>query len=170
MATRSCCSIPHTAAAGVRSATSEPAPCRSTKHSNASATIHTSWNYGRPTSERPQLIDTHDEHRSLETTEYLPHAAKYEPDEHFGIQQIWRRRASMLPEPADLRLSQCERALPSRSQQQRRGIVRPGALSVSGPRVTAGGTATVQARSLFPSCQVTIYHSEVEDHRLHLRR
>src|SRR5689334_8543792 len=68
MATRSCCSIPHTAAAGVRSATSEPAPCRSTKHSNASATIHTSWNYGRPTSERPQLIDTHDEHRSLETT------------------------------------------------------------------------------------------------------
>src|SRR5690349_7026697 len=68
MATRSCCSIPHTAAAGVRSATSEPAPCRSTKHSNASATIHTSWNYGRPTSERPQLIDTHDEYRSLETT------------------------------------------------------------------------------------------------------
>src|SRR5690348_11962201 len=68
MATRSCCSIPHTAAAGVRSATSEPAPCRATKHSNASATIHTSWNYGRPTRERPQLIDTHDEHRSLETT------------------------------------------------------------------------------------------------------
>src|SRR3954447_20996272 len=40
---RSCCSTPRTAVAGGRSATSAQAPCRSTKRSSASATIHISW-------------------------------------------------------------------------------------------------------------------------------
>src|SRR3954453_11937133 len=68
MATRSCCSTPRTAVAGARSATSAPAPCHSTKRSSASATIHTSWNCARPTSEPRQRIDTQSEGRSLETT------------------------------------------------------------------------------------------------------
>src|SRR3954464_15773478 len=68
MATRSCCSTPRTAVAGGRSATSAPAPCRSTKRSSASATIHTSWNCARLTIEPRQRIDTQSEGRSLETT------------------------------------------------------------------------------------------------------
>src|SRR3954466_9026428 len=68
MATRSCCSTPRTAVAGGRSATSAPAPCRSTKRSSASATIHTSWNCARLTIEPRQRIDTQSEDRSLETT------------------------------------------------------------------------------------------------------
>src|SRR3954447_3453089 len=70
MATRSCCSTPRTAVAGARSATSAPAPCRSTKRSSASATIHTSWNCARLTIEPRQRIDTQSEGRSLETTVY----------------------------------------------------------------------------------------------------
>jgi hypothetical protein len=60
---------PRTAVAGERSATSASAPCRSTKRSNASATIHISWNCARPTSELRQRIDTHSGGRSLETTD-----------------------------------------------------------------------------------------------------
>src|SRR3954470_22338608 len=52
-----------------RSATSAPAPCRSTKRSSASATIHTSWNCARLTIEPRQRIDTQSEGRSLETTD-----------------------------------------------------------------------------------------------------
>src|SRR5689334_9893281 len=59
---------PRTGVAGARSATSAPAPCRSTKRSSASATTHTSWNCARPTSEPRQRIDTQSEGRSLETT------------------------------------------------------------------------------------------------------
>jgi hypothetical protein len=59
---------PCTAAAGRRSATSEQAPCRSTKLSGASAPIHTSWNCGRPMVEPPQRIDTQSEGHSVETT------------------------------------------------------------------------------------------------------
>src|SRR3954454_14102717 len=69
MATRSCCSTPRTAVAGARSATSAPAPCRSTKRSSASATIHTSWNCAKLTIEPRQRIDTQSEDRSLETTD-----------------------------------------------------------------------------------------------------
>src|SRR5215210_6739238 len=70
MATRSCCSTPRTAVAGARSATSAQAPCRSTKRSSASATIHTSWTCARPTVEPLQRIDAKRECRSLETTGY----------------------------------------------------------------------------------------------------
>src|SRR3954471_18024597 len=66
---RSCCSTPRTAVAGARSATSAQAPCRSTKRSSASATIHISWTYARPTVEPLQRIDAKQECRSLETTE-----------------------------------------------------------------------------------------------------
>ncbi|HEY0332234.1 MAG TPA: hypothetical protein VGC74_00770, partial [Stenotrophomonas sp.] len=51
-----------------RSATSAPAPCRSTKRSSASATIHTSWNCARPTIEPRCRIDATQERHSLETT------------------------------------------------------------------------------------------------------
>src|SRR3954447_3142193 len=68
MATRSCCSTPRTAVAGARSATSAQAPCRSTRRSSASATIHISWNCARPTVEPLQRIDAQQECRSLETT------------------------------------------------------------------------------------------------------
>src|SRR3954453_8504166 len=68
MATRSCCSTPRTAVAGARSATSAQAPCRSTRRSSASATIHISWNCARPTVEPLQRIDAKQECRSLETT------------------------------------------------------------------------------------------------------
>jgi hypothetical protein len=51
-----------------RSATSAPAPCRSTKQSNASAAIHTSWNCARPMIEPRQHIDAMGERHSLETT------------------------------------------------------------------------------------------------------
>src|SRR4051812_45728250 len=87
---------PRTAVAGARSATSASAPCRSTKRSNASATIHISWNSGRPTSELPQLIDTYTERRSLETTE-----GKYTP----ALSKLGRR-----PQPACV---QGERFTPS---------------------------------------------------------
>jgi len=70
----SCCSTPHTAAAGERSATSGQAPRRSTTRFNASATIHTSWNCARPTVEPRQPIDTQSEGRSLETTVYKDRA------------------------------------------------------------------------------------------------
>ena len=60
---------PRTAVAGARSATSAPAPCRSTKRSSASATIHTSWNCARHSGEPRQPTDAQDEPRSLETTE-----------------------------------------------------------------------------------------------------
>src|SRR3954447_17202235 len=68
MATGSCCSTPRTAVAGARSATSAQAPCRSTKRSSASATIHISWTCARPTVEPLQRIDPKQECRSLETT------------------------------------------------------------------------------------------------------
>src|SRR4051794_1850477 len=71
MATGSCCSTPRTAVAGARSATSAQAPCRSTKRSSVSATIHISWNCARPTVEPLQRIDAKQECRSLETTELL---------------------------------------------------------------------------------------------------
>ncbi|HEY0333246.1 MAG TPA: hypothetical protein VGC74_05975 [Stenotrophomonas sp.] len=52
---------------------SAPAPCRSTKRFNASATIHTSWNCARLTAEPRQRIDAKRQHRSLETTaSYVP--------------------------------------------------------------------------------------------------
>src|SRR4051812_27844050 len=66
---RSCCSTPRTAVAGARSATSAQAPCRSTRRSSASATIHISWNCARPTVEPLQRIDAKQECRSLETTD-----------------------------------------------------------------------------------------------------
>src|SRR6201987_6068214 len=47
----------HPAAGGVLAATSARAQCRSTKRSNASATIHTFWNCARPTIEPRQRID-----------------------------------------------------------------------------------------------------------------
>src|SRR4051794_16078583 len=65
---RSCCSTPRTAVAGARSATSAQAPCRSTKRSSASATIHISWTCARPMVEPLQRIDAKQECRSLETT------------------------------------------------------------------------------------------------------
>src|SRR3954454_8516293 len=65
---RSCCSTPRTAVAGARSATSAQAPCRSTKRSSASATIHISWTCARPTVDLLQRIDAKQECRSLETT------------------------------------------------------------------------------------------------------
>src|SRR3954462_5343173 len=65
---RSCCSTPRTAVAGARSATSAQAPCRSTRRSSASATIHISWTCARPTVEPLQRIDAKQECRSLETT------------------------------------------------------------------------------------------------------
>src|SRR3954447_19501584 len=65
---RSCCSTPRTAVAGARSATSAQAPCRSTKRSSASATIHISWTCTRPTVEPLQRIDAKQECCSLETT------------------------------------------------------------------------------------------------------
>src|SRR3954470_1675182 len=68
---RSCCSTPRTAVAGARSATSAQAPCRSTKRSSASATIHISWTCARPTVEPLQRIDAKQECRSLETTAKL---------------------------------------------------------------------------------------------------
>src|SRR4051812_13717303 len=80
MATRSCCSTPRTAVAGGRSATSAPAPCRSTKRSSASATIHTSWNCARLTIEPRQRIDTQSEGRSLETTGLLIEFLESQPD------------------------------------------------------------------------------------------
>src|SRR3954452_24612681 len=71
-AMRSCCSTLRTAVAGARSATSAQAPCRSTKRSSASATIHISWTCTRPTVEPLQRIDAKQECCSLETTEVLP--------------------------------------------------------------------------------------------------
>src|SRR3954449_10138624 len=65
---RSCCSTPRTAVAGARSATSAQAPCRSTKPSSASATIHISWTCARPTVEPLQRSNAKQECRSLETT------------------------------------------------------------------------------------------------------
>ena len=44
------------------------APCRSTKRSSASATIHISWTCARPTVEPLQRIDAKQECCSLETT------------------------------------------------------------------------------------------------------
>src|SRR3954469_19620935 len=81
MATRSCCSTPRTAVAGGRSATSAPAPCRSTKRSSASATIHTSWNCARLTIEPRQRIDTQSEDRSLETTVRMSNLAFFTHNE-----------------------------------------------------------------------------------------
>src|SRR5689334_12695732 len=43
------------------SATSAQAPCRSTRRSNASATIHISWNCARHSGEPPQRIDAKSE-------------------------------------------------------------------------------------------------------------
>jgi hypothetical protein len=51
-----------------RSATSARVPCHSRKLSSTSATIHTSWNCGRLTTEPRQLIDTQAKGCSLETT------------------------------------------------------------------------------------------------------
>src|SRR4051794_3682896 len=88
MATRSCCSTPRTAVAGARSATSAQAPCRSTRRSSASATIHISWNCARPTVEPLQRIDAKQECRSLETTEFFSSAPQQFADErarfHYG--------------------------------------------------------------------------------------
>src|SRR3954471_15131356 len=75
-ATRSYCSTPRTAVAGARSATSAQAPCRLTKRSSASATIHISWNCATPTVEPLQRIDAKQECRSLETTVTLDHRLK----------------------------------------------------------------------------------------------
>src|SRR5690349_3059954 len=58
---RSGCSTPRTVVAGGHSATSAQAPCRSTRRSNASATIHISWNCARHSGEPPQLIDAKSE-------------------------------------------------------------------------------------------------------------
>src|SRR5690242_1646790 len=58
---RSCCSTPRTVVAGGHSATSAQAPCRSTRRSNASATIHISWNCARHSGEPPQRIDAKSE-------------------------------------------------------------------------------------------------------------
>src|SRR3954464_1131746 len=66
---RSCCTTLRTAVAGARSATSAQAPCRSTKRSSASATIHISWTCTRPTVEPLQRIDAKQECCSLETTD-----------------------------------------------------------------------------------------------------
>src|SRR4051794_32362459 len=76
MATGSCCSTPRTAVAGARSATSAQAPCRSTKRSSASVTIHISWTCARPTVEPLQRIDAKQECRSLETTVILTDRVK----------------------------------------------------------------------------------------------
>src|SRR5690349_6093619 len=58
---RSCCSTPRTVVAGGHSATSAQAPCRSTRRSNASATIHISWNCARHSGEPPQRVDAKSE-------------------------------------------------------------------------------------------------------------
>src|SRR3954464_3131800 len=89
---RSCCSTPRTAVAGARSATSAQAPCRSTKRSSASATIHISWTCARPTVDLLQRIDAKQECRSLETTgNYLsgaPHDRDHPVD--IGFQPVER--------------------------------------------------------------------------------
>src|SRR3954465_1177649 len=75
---RSCCSTPRIAVAGARSATSAQAPCRSTKRSSASATIHISWTCTRPTVEPLQRIDAKQECCSLETTGNVATAQYYD--------------------------------------------------------------------------------------------
>src|SRR3982751_5828783 len=95
MATGSCCSTPRTAVAGARSATSAQAPCRSTRRSSASATIHISWNCARPTVEPLQRINAKQECRSLETTASNDRAVHHRLGKahilvHREVGQYWR--------------------------------------------------------------------------------